>query len=104
EVEAAMGIRSFAFGHPVNDDHREFVLRYRDQILGSFEDGRLQSVATMWPFTAYVGGVVKPLGGLASAATAPTARRRGHMASLLAGWFESLHQRGVGLCADSPFD
>src|SRR5690606_29339696 len=51
----AMHVRSFAFGHPLNDGHRAFLERNAGHILGSFEDGRLQSVATMWPFTAYVG-------------------------------------------------
>lgn len=100
----AMHVRSFAFGHPLNDGHRAFLERNAGHILGSFEDGRLQSVATMWPFTAYVGGVRKPLGGLASVATAPSARRRGHVAGLTRAWFEDLMARGVGLCAASPFD
>lgn len=104
DIESAMPIRSFAFGHPLSEGHRSFLRRNLDNVLGSFEDGALQSVATMWPFTAYVGGTRKPLGGLASVATAPTARRRGHAAELMRAWFEKLHQRGVGLCADSPFD
>lgn len=104
DSDAAMAIRGFAYGHPRNDEHRSFLERNAPHILGSFQDGELVSVATMWPFTAYVGGARKPLGGLASVATAPTARRRGHVATLLRAWFERLRDAGVGLCAESPFD
>ncbi len=104
DIDAAMPIRSFSFGHPMSQDHREFLERNLQHIMGTFEDGRLVSVGTMWPFTAYVGGTRKGLGGLAAVATAATDRRRGHVATLLRGWFEVLHERGVGLSADSPFD
>ncbi len=104
DIDAAMPIRSFAFGHPMSQDHREFLERILAYVLGSFEGGRLASLATMWPFTAYVGGTRQGLGGLAAVATAPTERRRGHVAALLRRWFEVLHERGVGLSADSPFD
>lgn len=104
DIEAAMPIRSFAFGHPMSQEHREFLERNLKDIMGTFENGRLCSVGTMWPFTAYVGGTRKGLGGLAAVATAATDRRRGHVATLLRRWFEVLHERGVGLCADSPFD
>lgn len=104
DFDAAMAMRSFAFGHPLSDEHREFLRSNAAHILGSFEDGELKSVATMWPFTAYVGGARKPLGGLASVATEPTARRRGHVADLLRAWFTRLCESGCGLSADSPFD
>jgi len=104
DFDAAMAMRSFAFGHPLSDEHREFLRSNAAHILGSFEDGELKSVATMWPFTAYVGGARKPLGGLASVATEPTARRRGHVADLLRAWFARLCESGCGLSADSPFD
>lgn len=104
DLDAAMAIRGFAFGHPFGDEHRAFLRRNAAFVLGSFQDGELMSVATMWPFTAYVGGARKGLGGLASVATAPTARRQGHVATLLRAWFERLREEGVGLCADSPFE
>src|SRR5690606_41430847 len=104
DSDAAMAIRGFAYGHPRNDEHRSFLERNAPHILGSFQDGELVSVATMWPFTAYVGGARKPLGGLASVATEPTARRRGHVADLLRAWFTRLCESGCGLSADSPFD
>src|SRR5690606_9614200 len=104
DIDAAMPIRAFAFGQAMSQEHREFLERNLKYIMGTFEDGRLASVGTMWPFTAYVGGTRKGLGGLAAVATAPTARRRGHVATLLRRWVEVLHERGVGPCADSPFD
>src|SRR5690606_30001700 len=78
DIDAAMPIRAFAFGQAMSQEHREFLERNLKYIMGTFEDGRLASVGTMWPFTAYVGGTRKGLGGLAAVATAPTARRRGH--------------------------
>jgi len=72
--------------------------------LGSFEEGRLASSATMLPFEMYVGGVRQSVGGLASVQTAPWARRRGHVDGLLRAWFERLRQDAVGWCAEHPFD
>lgn len=72
--------------------------------LGSFEEGRLASSATMLPFEMYLGGVRQRVGGLASVQTAPWARRRGHVAGLLRAWFERLRHDAVGWCAEYPFD
>jgi predicted acetyltransferase len=83
---------------------RDHLRRALPHTLGSFRDGRLASAATMFPFEAWIGGVRQPLGGLASVATAPWARRRGHVAALLVRWLERLHDDGVGWCAEQPFD
>jgi len=72
--------------------------------LGSFEHGRLASSARMYPFEMYVGGSRQRVGGLASVATVPWARRRGHVAGLLKAWFERLHDAGVGWCTEYPFE
>ena len=58
----------------------------------------------MFPFEAWIGGVRQPLGGLASVASAPWARRGGHVAALLVRWLERLHDGGVAWCAEQPFD
>jgi predicted acetyltransferase len=44
------------------------------------------------------------IGGLAGVTTAPSQRRRGHVAGLLRAWFQRLHERGIGLSGDYPFD
>jgi predicted acetyltransferase len=85
-------------------EFREHLRRALPHTLGSFQDGRLASAATMFPFEAWIGGVRQPLGGLASVATAPWARRGGHVAALLVRWLERLHDRGVAWCAEQPFD
>jgi predicted acetyltransferase len=98
-------IRSIAFGPA--DSYEEAVETLRPRLpntLGSFEDGRLRSVATMSPFQAYVAGERVALGGLAGVATAPEARRRGHVAALLRAWFSRLHEDGVGWSGEFPFD
>ena len=63
--------------------------------LGSFQDGRLASSALMYPFAMYLGGARARVGGLASVATAPWARRRGHVAGLLRAWCARLRRGGV---------
>lgn len=72
--------------------------------LGSFQGDRLASSATMYPFEAWIGGTRQRVGGLAAVATAPWARRRGHVAALLRSWMERLHGEGVGWCTEHPAD
>ncbi len=98
-------IRSIAFGAPDDVDAALRALEPRlPYTLGAFEDGRLRSLATMFPFQAYVAGRRVGLGGLAGVATAPEARRRGHVAALLRAWFARLHEDGVGWSGEFPFD
>jgi len=98
-------IRNIAFGPAPDADAYMEMLRPRlAYTMGAFEDGRLRSVAGMAPFQAYVAGTRVPLGGLAGVATAPEARRRGHVAALLRAWFASLHEDGVGWSGEFPFD
>ncbi|HKI58358.1 MAG TPA: GNAT family N-acetyltransferase [Trueperaceae bacterium] len=107
DFDALVANLSVAFGE-VSSGAEERVLEHiRAQLpntLGSFEHGRLASSALMYPFEMYVGGTRQPVGGLASVATEPWARRRGHVARLLRAWFERLHEAGVGWCAEHPFD
>jgi len=72
--------------------------------LGSFQRDRLASAATVYPFQAWIGGTRHPVGGLAAVATAPWARRHGHVEALLRRWLERLRDEGVGWCAEHPFD
>ncbi|HKI56481.1 MAG TPA: GNAT family N-acetyltransferase [Trueperaceae bacterium] len=102
-----LGILSVAFGETPPGAEERVIAHIRAQLpntLGSFQDGRLASSALMYPFTMYLGGARARVGGLASVATAPWARRRGHVAGLLHAWFERLRRDGVGWCAEHPFD
>lgn len=83
---------------------REHLIHGLGFTLGSFQDDRLASAATVYPFEAWIGGSRHRMGGLAAVATAPWARRRGHVAALLARWLERLRDEGVGWCAEHPFD
>ncbi|MEJ2290164.1 MAG: GNAT family N-acetyltransferase [Deinococcales bacterium] len=83
---------------------REHVIHSLAFTLGSYQDDRLASTATVYPFEAWIGGARHRVGGLASVATAPWARRRGHVAELLKRWLARLHDEGVGWCAEHPFD
>ncbi|MFO7546919.1 MAG: GNAT family N-acetyltransferase [Trueperaceae bacterium] len=98
-------IRSIAFGPAGSFEEAAEALRPRiPNTLGAFEGDRLRSVATMFPFQAYVAGERVALGGLGAVATAPEARRRGHVAALLRAWFARLHEDGVGWSGEFPFD
>jgi len=105
DLAAAQRIRFAAFGSP--SDLPAADARFRKTLpcsLGSFEDGKLKSVATMFPFKAFFAGQVVGFGGLAGVATAAEARRRGHVGALLRGWYERLQQQGVAFSGEFPFD
>lgn len=107
DLDALLENLSVAFGEAPSSAEERIVAHIRAELpntLGAFEDGRLASSALMYPFEMYVGGTRQRVGGLASVATEPWARRRGHVARLLQAWFERLRSAGVGWCAEYPFD
>lgn len=104
DVDAAVAIRTFARWGKNDAEHRRRYSSYVASALGSFEDGSLAAIAGMLELEAYVGGHKVTIGGLGGVATAPTRRRRGHVAGLLRAWFERLHDRGIGLSTEFPFD
>lgn len=104
DIDAAVTIRSFAQWGDDDDAHRRRFAMYVHRCLGSFQDGGLAAVAVMHELDVHLAGATTTLGGLAGVATSPTQRRRGHVAGLLRAWFERLHDRGVGLSGEFPFD
>lgn len=104
DIDAAVAIRSFAQWGRVDDDHKQRFARSVPRSLGSFQDGTLAAIATMHEFDVYVGGSKVTFGGLAGVATSPTHRRKGHVAGLLRAWYERLHDDGIGLSGEFPFD
>ncbi len=105
DLAAAQRVRFAAYGQP--DDVEAGNERFAPLLphtLGSFQDGVLMSVATMLPTRAHLGGRLEQFGALAGVATAPEARRRGHVAALIQAWFEELHDGGVGFSGEFPFD
>lgn len=105
DLAAAQRVRFAAYGQP--DDVEAAAARFAPLLphtLGSFQGGALMSVATMLPTRAHLGGRLERFGALAGVATAPEARRRGHVAALIQAWFEELHDGGVGFSGEFPFD
>lgn len=106
-LDELLHIGSVAFGPAPSGSEEALRDQLRRQLpftLGSYHHDRLASVAVMLPFEAWVGGVIQRVAGLANVATAPWARRRGHVAGLLRHWLEHLHDEGVGWSAEHPFD
>lgn len=68
------------------------------------EDGAIRGTARVLPLTIWWGGAAWPMGGLASVAVAPEARRRGVARALCEAAVQRLRERGVPLCLLFPFD
>ena len=105
DLSAAQRVRFAAYGQP--DDLEAANARFAPLIshtFGSFQGGKLLSVATVLPTQAYLGGELRPFGAVAGIATAPEARRRGHVTGLIKAWFEELRSQGCGFSGEFPFD
>ena len=104
DIDAAVAIRTFAQWGKNDEEHRQRFAKNVPRTLGSYQDGELAAVATMLELETYLAGTKVTLGGLAGVTTAPTHRRSGHVAGLLRAWFHRLHERGIGLSGEFPFD
>lgn len=105
DLEAAQAVRWAAFTRPPDvESANARMLPLLEYTLGAFERGRLVSVVTMRDTGAYLGGSVQPFAGMAGVATAPQARRRGHVRALILRWFEEMNEQGVGFIGEFPFD
>lgn len=72
-------------------------------MLGLFQDQDLMSVATMIPYQMLWDGAPVPMGGIASVAAPPEARRRGYTGRLLQACFERMRAAGQAVSALYPF-
>ncbi|WP_297083440.1 enhanced intracellular survival protein Eis [uncultured Demequina sp.] len=107
EVGAWLRVRNAAFGSAADPGDPEVAkaVAWRVPYIRVVEaEGRLAAAATWYPYPAWIGGALVPTGALASVATAPEARRRGHVRALLRAGFEELHEAGVGWSGEHPFD
>jgi len=104
DVDAAVAMRSFARWGKNDEAHKQRFANFIPTTLGSFQDGELAAIATMHDLDTFIGGATVTIGGLAGVTTAPNHRRRGHVAGLLREWFQRLHEKGIGLSGDFPFD
>ena len=107
DLAALYSLRRVGFFDQVNPDDADINARQRARLpftRGYFENDKLASVVTMYPFEMALSGRVVPMGGLASVMSAPEYRRRGHVRALVKNGFERLYEQGVGWSLEFPFD
>ena len=75
-----------------------------EQLRGVFVGDEMTAVGRVYPLTATIGGRFVGFGGVASLATAPEARRRGHVARLLQAMLREMRGNGQVLSGLYPFD
>ncbi|HWQ16122.1 MAG TPA: GNAT family N-acetyltransferase [Roseiflexaceae bacterium] len=73
------------------------------RLRGLYADGRLVSVAYLYPFQIAAGGVPVPGFGIGNVATPPEDRRRGYTERLLREMCEELRAEGAALCTLGAF-
>ncbi len=100
-------LRRASFGQPsdLGDAEARTILTSRLPFSrGVDQGGELVAACTWFPYPAWIGGAHLPTGALASVASAPAARRRGHVRALVAAGLRELHETGVGWSGEHPFD
>lgn len=107
EVAVWLRLRNAAFGSSADlaDPEVARSVAWRVPFIRVAEaDGAIAAAATWYPYPAWIGGAHLPTGALASVASAPAARRRGHVRALVAAGLRELHETGVGWSGEHPFD
>lgn len=106
DLDAWIRIRDASFG--TRDASRETQLALlRERLpwsIGAEVDGRLSVVSTWFPYPFWIGGSSVPTGALAGVASAPEGRRRGHVRAVVLDGLRRLHEAGIGLSLEHPFD
>jgi predicted N-acetyltransferase YhbS len=72
-------------------------------VLVLFDDDQPMATASYWPMTQNVRGVVLPMAGVASVATAPLGRRRGYARGLMTRLLEVMHEQAFPVSVLYPF-
>jgi predicted acetyltransferase len=107
EIAAWLRLRNAAFGSSADPADPEVArsVAWRVPFIRVAEvDGAIAAAATWYPYPAWIGGAHLPTGALASVASAPEARRRGHVRALVAAGLRELRHAGVGWSGEHPFD
>lgn len=107
EVGAWLRLRNAAFGtdsDPADPEVARSVSWRLPFIRAAEADDRIVAAATWYPYPAWIGGAHVPTGALASVVSAPEARRRGHVRTLVRDGLRELHEAGVGWSGEHPFD
>ncbi len=98
-------LRDHSWGFPPGDDGRELLRGRLYNTVGAFDArGKLLASAAGPRFETFVAGSSQPLLGIAAVQTAPTARRRGLAAQLLARLLADGRDAGIGWSLLYPFD
>lgn len=105
DIERALSIWSVAFNYTpeVREQRRQFAYLHPEWLRGIFQQRKLLAVLRLYPFRAYMAGRGIDLGGIASVATAPEARRRGLGESLVRGALEEMRERSIAWSGLWPF-
>lgn len=105
DIERALSIWSIAFNYSpeVREQRKQFAYLHPEWLRGVFHQRKLLAVLRLYPFRAYMAGRGIDLGGVASVATSPEARRRGLAESLMRGALEEMRERQIAWSGLWPF-
>lgn len=101
DVERFAQVDAHAFNYPVNV--AQFTPEARTRLRGLYENGRLVSQLQLLPLRVMTGTGEVACGGVASVATPPEHRRRGHTGTMLRHMCDELRETGTTLCMLYPF-
>jgi predicted acetyltransferase len=102
-----IALKRDGFGYPSsvpNDAFQKDFQRSLPWLRGVEQDGRLVATAKWLPFKGYVAGRKQTFAALAAVTTAPEARRRGHVRTLIEDGLREQHEQGVAWSTQHPFD
>ena len=103
--EERMALSQFAFQYTLTPEQlEERRARFRpEREWGVFEGGRLLAAMTLLPLEIWVNGRKMAMGGVASVATWPEARRKGCVAGLLRNGLTTMREAGQTVSMLHPF-
>lgn len=105
EYELSARLSEYAFQYTLTPEQREKNRKQfkPERSWGVFEGEDLQAKLTIHPFQVYLHGEVLDMGGIASVATWPENRRKGHVTTLLKNALEVMKEAGQTLSLLHPF-
>ncbi|MDG0810997.1 GNAT family N-acetyltransferase [Cohnella rhizosphaerae] len=106
DFDERIALSEFAFQFKLPQERRETELQYfrPEEHLGAFdEQGKLLSALMLLPFRVWVNGVSVKMGGIASVATWPEARRHGCVSRLLSVSLKKMREQGQTVSMLHPF-
>ena len=103
--EDVLQLGSYAFQSPLTDKRREAKRKRltKEWVYGVFEEGQLASKLHLIPLQTYIKDKPFEFGGVASIATWPEFRRKGHVNKLLSHSLEVMKNNGLILSMLHPF-